>query len=708
MAGKKPALRFMSDLIKKGFLWFRDGLYSGAVGPGLLLLTVAALSTFLVGLTRYPLNGDEYNSILEAQQLGLNWQSLAYSLLLKGWMGLGASDAWLRMLSVFFGLGSVYLVYACASLLCPHPWNLAAGILAATSPFLVYHAQEVRFYTLFIFSSTLFLWLVLGWVASGCPRKGLVWLVPSAALLIFSHFLGVLAATACLLFALVNAQVAPVGAQVALVSTQGKKSRWLWLSFTALGLLLVFAIPLIPGVQQGLWQLYQAVAHTTTASPVTVTPVTLLSLAKAAVAGYVLALGYHTYPLELWLVIPGILLIVITAGLGTWKLVRERSWAPLLIFYAIIFLGIYVVLDAVGGRLAGGVAPRHVAFLAPVLLLLVAAGLSALSARLAQVVFGLLVLVNLAGLVQRWQGDWSYGTLTDYRQAAGFAAASLQTGDLVLHDGRSGDPVRRYFPAELPLEQTWNLPVEDPLAAMAGFDRLLFVSNDYQLERRIGLNRLLAQIEKQYAWSAGRVDYPLFEYVFQRKPEGVQGYRLDAETGQLLQPLSIYGLEFEDLSLPLDLQVEGERLHVVGAFSLPDLEGVRTRQMLLEQPLQTKALILLTTLLDAGDMEDGTQVARVTLSSPGGDKVTIPIRLGEETQAWDRACAPEAACETVYTWHKRLALLGQRAYPQAWRDFQAGLHVVKLPIPGDFVVESISLDYLGQNGNLYIWAVSLN
>jgi hypothetical protein len=68
---------------------------------------------------------------------------------------------------------------------------------------------------------------------------------------------------------------------------------------------LVFLIPLLPQVQSLLWAVYQQLANVTSTPPPVTTAISPVSLAKIGVAGYVFLFGYHVYPLQLWLVIPG-------------------------------------------------------------------------------------------------------------------------------------------------------------------------------------------------------------------------------------------------------------------------------------------------------------------------------------------------------------------------------------------------------------------
>jgi hypothetical protein len=660
-----------------------------ALLPALLLL---GLGFCLFGLTRFPLQGDEYNSIAEAWKLGLNWQSLVYAAFLRGWLAIGSGDAWLRLLSVIFILGTVACLYGLGWTL--GGWKLAAisGLLASTSPFLIYHAQEVRFYALFIFSSSLFLLLAVRWLEHDRPSRELPLLAASALLLVFSHFLGSLVVLALGLFAWADSGVS--------------KRMQARLYLAALVLALLLTIPLLPPVQVFLWQLYQKIAHATASTAPQVTAISFLNGAKLAVAGFIFTFGYHVYPLNWELVIPGGIVIGSLAILGAWKILAGKRWAAIPIFYAILLAGVYLALDTAGGRLAGGVAPRHVAFFAPVLLLLVGVGAASLPGRWSLVATAVLVMINLASLSQRWSGSWSYGDIVDFRAAADFASLHLPESGIIVHDGRSNDPIDRYFPEDYASLSTWQVEQSQDLSLLDNTNSLLFVTSDYQEERRRGFDQLLAKLADNYTWQSTRVDYPLFEILLERKPPGSAGYPVTPSSGQIHQPLSIYGLEFQDLSLPLDIEVDGTPLIVAGAFSLPGSQDGTQVEIPLAEPVPAGRLLLATSLLQADGIADGKTVAEVVLTSTDGAEIILPLRKGIEVQSWDQDCPAESPCKTVYDWHKRLALLGQHAYQGAWHDFQARMHGVSLELPEGEYTRLVLRD-LDTSGVLYIWALGI-
>ncbi len=84
-----------------------------------------------------------------------------YYFLLHFWMLAGHGLVWIRLLNVFLSLGVVGLLYGVVSALFDTQTGLWAALLAAISPFQIYHAQEVRMYTLLAFALLGYTWFFI-------------------------------------------------------------------------------------------------------------------------------------------------------------------------------------------------------------------------------------------------------------------------------------------------------------------------------------------------------------------------------------------------------------------------------------------------------------------------------------------------------------------------------------------------------------------
>lgn len=171
----------------------------------LSLLIILALASFLriyqLGAESFWV--DEFHSLRTVQELETKLPvRFLYFLLLRGWMAFGGSDAWLRGLSVLFGIGSVYLTYQIGYQLIGRTPGLIAAFAIAVSPVFIFHSQEVRMYMLSTFltlSGTLslicafnrpaikpfFIWLIARLLAIYTTPINIILLLPDLILIFF-------------------------------------------------------------------------------------------------------------------------------------------------------------------------------------------------------------------------------------------------------------------------------------------------------------------------------------------------------------------------------------------------------------------------------------------------------------------------------------------------------------------------------------------
>jgi mannosyltransferase len=120
------------------------------------LILLLATGLYFYQLGRESLWVDELYSIHDAQQVKLDHSLIfkiadirpLYYILLKIWMQFGNSEAWLRSLSVIFGLGSIALVYQLGRRVGGKTVGSIAALLLALSPLFINFAQMVRMYSL--------------------------------------------------------------------------------------------------------------------------------------------------------------------------------------------------------------------------------------------------------------------------------------------------------------------------------------------------------------------------------------------------------------------------------------------------------------------------------------------------------------------------------------------------------------------------------
>jgi hypothetical protein len=167
--------------------------------PGIVLLA-AALRLYRLGALSFWL--DEVDT-LYAGLYRVFLHPPLFPTLTALWSHLGRSEGWLRLLSVFFGVGAVYFAYRLASSMAGREAGLWAAGLMAVSPPAVYYSRELRMYVAMVALGLVswecwFGWLELGgrrrWLAAGLLQAALLYTHNYALFLVAGQALSALVA----------------------------------------------------------------------------------------------------------------------------------------------------------------------------------------------------------------------------------------------------------------------------------------------------------------------------------------------------------------------------------------------------------------------------------------------------------------------------------------------------------------------------------
>ncbi len=656
----------------------------------LLLVVGLALILRLYGLSLYPLEGDEYNSIAGARDINLNWNSIGYAVLTHFWIRLGNSEFWLRLPSAIFGIATVPILFKIGEKLGGWRSGIACALLAATSPFSIYHSQEMRFYSLFTLASAAFILATVSYLQETRTFRSRASVLLTGVVLVFSHFLGLLAVcTQSTALVLANAKIPRRLRALVLVSFA-----------------LLIGIPLVPFVQHRLWSFYSARAGVTDFSRPLINGISVVNFGKVAFAIYTFAFGYHVYPFRLGFVSLGSIVFGLLLGIGLIRLWKQSAWKMLPITYVLGLISVYFVLNSIGGQVASVVGPRHAAFAWPVFAILIGIGLTSFKDRRFFILLTLVLAINAWSIWLGWEKDWSPG-VPDYRSAAAYVSRWNANSTAFLANGRSDGAIDYYFPKNMRRDDWYSYLQTDDLTPLLRNQRLILVTDDWAADRRRGFDRLMQRLSQQYKCVDGRVDYPFFEYVLERTSSEDSGYSTNGATRQLPQPLSIYGLEFQDLHLPITVTAKDSTLQIIGAYGLPNVAGEPSIAVPLTPATAASKLILITNVIGLPTAQSEGPIAELIVEDKTGRIKALPIRIGLETASWDERCQPKSNCETVFQWHKRMAIVGQNGFAGAWRDFQAGLHLVSFDLPPATEVTKVSIRYTAGSGHLYLWGIAL-
>ncbi len=115
-----------------------------------------------------------------------------YYLLLNGWIQItGSSELSARLLSVFFGTISIFIIYLLGSLIFNKKAGIYSAFLLAISPVHIYYSQEARTYSLLFLLTLLSMYFYVK-QRDGSSKKSIFGYLVSSVLLIYSHLYGIL------------------------------------------------------------------------------------------------------------------------------------------------------------------------------------------------------------------------------------------------------------------------------------------------------------------------------------------------------------------------------------------------------------------------------------------------------------------------------------------------------------------------------------
>lgn len=645
----------------------------------------------LYALDGRTLYGDEFSTVVEATQLGQNTQALAYFSLLHLWGQLGTSDFWIRLLSVFFGVLTIPAAYRLGWAAKNSLLGIGVAALMAFSPFAIEYAQTTRFYSLYLFVSTLSLAFFVEFLERPDARRFGKWIVVTGITLL-SHLFGIF----LLLCELGVWWVSSVGGKTRLL-------RLLSILIIAVGLAILLPQLVNPQTFDALERILGGTPRSTAVLP---RGFGMANAAKIPLSFYFFALGQSWYPLDLPAVILGAALVFFTVLYGLYSLRNKPKLLLTILGVLALVPFVFLVVDPAAPAFSETAAPRHVIAALPAMLLLMAVGITSFR-------YGTLLLIGILltqgyGLGQYFWGSWSYSipVQVNWRELEMRLDGQTSANTFLLYDGRSEGAIERYFKAWRK-ENFWTWRDGTKLEQLNHFDEVVFITNDYRDESRQIFDMFLEKMQAEWTVKSGIVRYPVFAYVFNRKQAAVNNSLINYVTGQIDQPRDVYGLEFQDLPLPISVKLLDTQFRIDGSFAVPSLRDDRERVLTFDTTAVYSGLVLATNVSNTRGLNAGQVVAEVTVETSDGRSQVFVVRMGAETVAWDGTCQLGQSCEVIYSWHKRSALVGQRAYPEAWSDFSARIVRTKLMFETPNKVRRITIRYVAPVGRLNVWAIGL-
>jgi mannosyltransferase len=168
-------------------------------------ISVAAITVFgamlqLHAITAKSLWLDEGSSITMSRLdwfnfLRILWRRemnmVLYYLLLRGWLHLGDSVAWIRGLSVVFAVAAIPAIFLLGRKMLGTSFGLVSALLLSVNAFQVRYAQEARSYSLLVLLLIIASYFFITAV-EGRQSKDWKWYIAASSLAIYAHFFAVL------------------------------------------------------------------------------------------------------------------------------------------------------------------------------------------------------------------------------------------------------------------------------------------------------------------------------------------------------------------------------------------------------------------------------------------------------------------------------------------------------------------------------------
>lgn len=391
---------------------------SGGRADVLVWLAIAALTVLAAFLQLHAITAksfwlDEGTSLAFAHLdpynlLRILWRRemnmVLYYLLLRGWLHVGDSVAFVRGLSVIFAAAAVPAIFLAGRKMGSTVVGLIGALLLSVNAFQVRYAQEARSYSLvvlLVILSTYFFVSAIG----GNRRRDWNWYIAASSLAIYAHFFAVLVVVSHWVATRIADQAGmdPVASSSPEIKRERKRS-WRLIALWTLPIWLFIA--------------------TTGAGPIAWIPRPGLS----DVIGLLKKLSGNA---EGPLLLAYCICVAAGLGAGAYAVVRRKKVAFSYVVLACwMFVPLLIVLAVSIFRPV--FAPRYLIISLPAWILLAAVGMSSMRPRLlGYLAAGVVVWLGIGGIRSYYKADFDIGR-NDVRSATNYILDHAQPGDGVV------------------------------------------------------------------------------------------------------------------------------------------------------------------------------------------------------------------------------------------------------------------------------------
>lgn len=623
-------------------------------------------------------HGDEIWSLKTVNEIYTSLHSAIYFIFLKAWSLLGLSEGWLRGLSATFGILCVAFNFIFWKRFLSGRIAFATSLLLATSPFLIVYAQQIRFYTIFLFGSYFSFWYALKYLESS-RFNDLIKLLVTHIFLFFTHGIsGLLLASVLVGILFATPKIS-------------SRTKWIIIAMGFFISLLALQSPVLRNIGFDLFAKYtNAVPEQTYDRHLNV-----ISFLKFPLTFYVFSLGQAVYPFS----ILSFVLLLTYAGFfirGVLKSFRNKTC--FIVFSTVILFSsasLYLLFDVLCPSSYASAAPRYLIFLLPVFYFFVVSGFFEKGYSICLV---LLLTVNAVSLSQYWNRQWSYGDdLINWRNVTHQLENYVDSKTTIFLDGRSFDIAKWYFPKNW-VSKSLDSSFGHDLNSYTVSEKIIIISFDFHKKIRSRTTQAIRDLAKQYAEIAMMAKYPLIIYVFEK------AISIPKRQGSISFPKEIYGLEFQDINFPVTLNSPSKKLISTGIAEVTDEMSIKNPKGGTLADKNVGGLTLFSNVISRSRYPQGKVLVTLTLFYEDRSTQSLEIRKGIETNQWDESCHSKD-CSVAFSWIKRIAFLGSQRYPQSAKHFTANVFAYPIRSNKSTRLLSIKIKNLMPDGIFYIWGI---
>ena len=111
---------------------------------------------------------------------------------------------------------------------------------------------------------------------------------------------------------------------------------------------------------------------------------------------------------------------------------------------------------------------------------------------------------------------------------------------------------------------------------------------------------------------------------------------------------------------------------------------------------------ILTNYRNDGLLPGSDPVFQIDLHTDSGKEQIITFRSGIETSAWNGICS---LCSSLYTWTKKISLVGTYSYPDAYQQFASHIWGTQISLDNGETLSSLTITYLLPTGTGFFWGI---